>query len=217
MSAVSQQNLQQAQQHKLFTGDGHIRAPGIVRIAAEDTPRLVADLGAARDDERAVCRIDRANIAKHGLARRSVNLHAGDHKEVGHATIEPHLRGAEVAIPLLEDNAGFAEANVRHSRTDGANARWRHAQVGVYERQHAGAVIEGAGDHAGQIMACGQAAQALTQGQEFAGPQQFIASFATRKFHGQSLLSATVRRVRRGLVSRLATSSVNLVIVRRTS
>ncbi len=162
-------------------------------------------------------RIDRADIAKHGLACRGVDLHAGDHEEVGHAAIEPHLRGAEVAIPLLKDNAGLAKADVRHGGPDRADARGHHTHVGVNERQHPGAVIEGAGDHAGQIMACGKSAQALTQGQEFTGPQKFIASFATRKFHSQSLLPATVRKVRRGLVSRLATSSVNLVMVRRTS
>jgi hypothetical protein len=71
---------------------------------------------------------------------------------------------------LLQDDAGFSEADVGQRRADGAHAGGDHPGVGVDEGEHPRAVVEGAGDNGGEVVPRGEPPQSFAQRQHLAGP-----------------------------------------------
>ena len=181
--ANGKQHFKQIQKDILLTGDGHVRTPGIGRVGAEDVPWLINDLWPAGNDQRPVSRIDPAGVLNQGLALGRINLHAGDHEDVGDSPVQAHLRRAKLLVPLLENDPGFGESGVDHGRADSPNAGRNHANVGEDERQHSRAIIEGAGDHSRQVVLGRDAPQAQADAGQFARLQQLITTSTRGKFH----------------------------------
>ena len=208
-AALDQQSLEQAEQHELLAGDGQVGASRVARVGAEHVPRLIDGLGPAGDDQRPVGGVDAGGVADELLAGRRVDLHARDEEQVGHAAVEAHLGRAEVAVPLLEDDAGLGESRVEEGGTDSAHAGRGHARVGVDERQHARTVVERAGNDGGQIVAGRQRTESLAEGEQLTGTAQLVATRAAGKLHrnlsstaGRTARRAGGRGVARGAASR---------------
>ena len=161
--------------------------PGPQWIGAEKIIGLVDGVRTAGDDQRAVRGVDPPGVADHLHAPLGVHAHARDHEQVGDPAVEPHPRGPEIAVPLLQDDAGLVEPGIDHGRADRPHAGGHHSRVGEDERQHPRAMIEGAGDHRRQIVFLRANPQALAQARQFARFEQFVAARSAGKFHGEPL------------------------------
>src|SRR5262249_25020195 len=96
---------------------------------------------------------------------------------------ESHRGRPKVAIPLLQHNPRFRKAGINERGADGAHTRRRHAQIGINERQDAGAVIEGAGDDRRQVMLRCDSTQSRAKVGHFARAEENLPFGATGEFH----------------------------------
>ncbi len=176
--AKGQEHLQQLQGNVFLAGDYHVSAPGVGGVRAEQLPRVVDAEGPAGDDQRPMVRGDLADVAKHILAGGGVEAHAGDHEDVGNSPIQPHPRRAEVAIPLLKNDAGFVEPGLVHVRPDCARPGRNHQHIRDDERQHPSPVVERTSDDRRDVVPARYPLEATANISQLARFQQFIADGA---------------------------------------
>ena len=137
--------------------------PGIKGAGIEEQGGLIDRMGSAGNDQRAADGSMRLASRIRALAISWCMPMVETMKMSGHAAVQLHQRRTEISIPLLKDDAGFDESDIRQCRADGSHARRRHARVGEDKREHPRAMIERAGDHRDQCVLA-RSAQAMSNG-----------------------------------------------------
>ncbi len=186
-TAHRQHHFDQGEQDEFLARDDDIGATRARGVAAEQVVGLVDGVRTAGDDQRAMRSVDPVGVADQLHAALGMQAHARDHEHIGDPAVELHLRGPEIAVPLLQDDPGLVEPGVRQGRADGPDARGNHSRVGEDERQHPRAMIEGAGDHRRQVVLPCAKPQALPQARQLTRSEQFVAARASGKLHGEPL------------------------------
>lgn len=122
--------------------------------------------------------------------------HRGDEEEVRHAAVQLHPGGVEMAVPVLQDDAGFVEARIEQGRRHRPHAGGDHAHVGEDERQDARAMIERTGDHGRQVVLRGDAPQASADVRQFTRSKRLVAGSTRGQFHNAKHPQRTAKRPR---------------------
>jgi len=187
LRALGEQQLEQAQPDELLARDDNVGALRRVDLGAKRVPRRVDRLGSTGDDERPMSRIDASCVRDQLGARRGVQEHARDQKQVRDAPIQPHLRRTEVSVPLLQDDPRLLEAGIRHGRAHGTHACRSHAQVRSDEGKEPRPVVEGTGDHGHEVVVPRQFAQTASKVAELPRPKKLVAPGSSREFHGTTV------------------------------
>ena len=133
-TARRQHRFDETQQDKFLARDDDIGATRAGGVGTKQVIRLVDGVRTAGDDQRPMRGVDPVGVTDQLHALLGMQAHARDHEHVGDPAVELHLRRPEIAVPLLQDDAGLVESGVYHGRAYGPDTRGYHPRVGEDER-----------------------------------------------------------------------------------